>query len=658
VEKKNIYELFCDFSYNLIRFKFSNEYLEKEERILKFCDLKIQPTSNISASFIFFLLATLFSLLLSIIINFAIFPYLLIISLFLSFLIYYFPYLLMRYIRITSSSEMTLCITYMVISLSRVPNLENAIVFTFKNLRGPLRKDFERIILDFSLRRIFSMEEGLRRVVEKWSFEAKEFSEALQLLMEYAKYPHRGEKLLDEAIRLTVDDSYNKMMKYARELKLPTTAILVLGIILPVIGLTLIPLITIFLPELLNISMVFFVYDFFLPLILFSIIIMLVEGRPMTASTIITNFNPLAINIGGKKINLLLLIFFLILPLLAYLIIGVSKDVAIYSACSGWAKSGFEQSKKPDIDVSVDECKFYLTDLLYQSVKPSLILLIFTFAIFIPLYLRNRVNVRETEKVKKVEGAFSTLLFQLAHKTRGGTPIEEAIFSLSEKGQNVEVENMIKELKKSLSLFGSVREALLGVRGVINKYNSTIIRSVFEIIAEISSRGSLYVSQTLSTFSRHLHNLSSLQEKIEDLISDNVSTLKFMSYFLTPIVGGVSVSIGMIILAILGNLSVSLQNIIPKESGLPSVGLPMIDLWNASSIPPSLFQLAIGIYVLELCLISSFFIVGLENGFNSTYLIDNACRIVVVSLLLFITVSLIVYAFLSGLVISLFVVGE
>ena len=654
----SIYEKFCTFSYNVIRVKFSDEYIEKEEKVLKFCDLKIPPTSNISAAIIFFIISLIVTTFISLLFSLSLFPYLFLIFGFFSFWVYYFPYLLVRYIRIVSSSEMTLCITYMVISLSRTPNLENAVIFTYKNLRGPLRKDFEKIVIDFNLRKIYSIEQGINRIIDKWSAEAREFSNALKLLVEYAKYPSRGEKMLEEAVRLTVDGSYSKMTKYARDLKLPTTAILVLGIILPVIGLTLIPLLTIFIPEMLSMSMVFFFYNIFLPTILFSLIIMLVEGRPMTVSTVINAKDPLAINIIGRRINLLLVSLLILIPISAYLISGILYDVEKYNACSQWAKTGFDSQKKPNELVNIEECRFYLTDLIYQSIKPSLLLISFVLAVFLIIYIANRKNVGEIEKIRKVETSLGTLLFQLSHKISTGVPFEEAVFSLEEKAQTKEVNDMIRELKKRLSFFGNIRDALMGENGLIKKYNSTIMASVFEIIVEISSKGSVYLSRALSTFSRHLQNLSNLQEKIEDLISDNISTLKFMCYFLTPMVGGVSVSIGLIILAILGNLSVSLQQLMPKESGLPSIGLPMINLWTASSIPPSLFHLAIGIYILELSIISSFLIVGLENGFDKIYFIENLGKITLISLFLFIAISFMVYVFLSGIVISLFVVSE
>ena len=414
----NIYEKFCILSYNIIRVKFSDEYIEKEKRILDFCGLKIPPTSNISAAIILFVLSLIITTFISFLFSFSFFSYFFLIFGFFSFWVYYFPYLLVRYIRIASSSEMTLCITYMVISLSKTPNLENAVIFTYKNLRGPLRKDFEKIVIDFNLRKIYSIEQGINRIIDKWSAEAREFSDALKLLVEYAKYPYRGEKMLEEAVRLTVDGSYSKMTKYARDLKLPTTAILVLGIILPVIGLTLIPLVTIFIPEILSMSMVFFFYNIFLPTILFSLIIMLVEGRPMTVSTVISAKDPLAINVSGRRINLLLVSLLILTPIFAYLISGILYDVEKYNACSQWAKTGFDSQKKPNELVNIDECKFYLTDLIYQSIKPSLLLISFVLAVFLIIYIANRKNVGEIEKIRKVETSLGTCLLYTSPSPR------------------------------------------------------------------------------------------------------------------------------------------------------------------------------------------------------------------------------------------------
>ncbi|MGC8993670.1 MAG: hypothetical protein ACP5JK_02810, partial [Candidatus Aenigmatarchaeota archaeon] len=615
VSRENIYEKLCNFSYSLLRFKFDENFIEKERRIINFCNLNIPPTSNISAAFTIFVVFFVFSFLLAFPFGFSYFFYFLILSIFFSFLVYYYPYILMRYIRITSSSEMLLSVIYMVISLYRTPNLENAVVFAYKNLKGPLKKDFEMIIRDFNLRKIFTFEEGLKRIIEKWSFEAKEFSESLKLLIEYSRNPYGGEKMLEESIRLVVEESYAKMTRYARELKLPTTAILVLGVILPVIGLTLIPLLTIFLPEILNISAVFFVYDFFLPLLLFSLILMLVESRPLTASSIRIESNPIYINFLGRKLNIFIVSFLIFLPIFLFLVSKIFSDVRTYYACIEWGKAGFEISKKPIPNISMEECKFYMSDLIYQSISPSILLFLFVLFTLLPLYLRNKKYVEKRKRIKDVESELGTLLFQLSHRVSVGVPIEEAVFTLGEKAKTMEVESLIKDLKRNVSVSGSLKYAIFGENGVIRKYNSTIISSVFEIIVEISAKGSLYLSKALSTFSRYLKNLSDLQEKIEDLISDNVSTMKFMAYFLIPLVGGVSVSIGLIILGILGNLSIVMSQTLPKEAGgIPSISLPLINLWGASPVSPSLFQLAIGIYVLELCLISSFFIVGLEEG--------------------------------------------
>ena len=233
--------------------------------------------------------------------------------------------------------------------------------------------------------------------------------------------------MLEEAVRLVVDESYTRMTKYARELKLPTTAILVLGVILPVIGLTLIPLLTIFLPEILNISAVFFVYDFFLPLLLFSLILMLVESRPLTASSIQIGSNPFYVNLFGKRLNLLFISFLIFLPISLFLLSKIFSDVKIYYACVEWGKSGFDVAKKPTPNISVEECKFYMTDLIYQSILPSLLLLLFVLFFLLPLYFRNKKYVEQRKRIKQAESELGTLLFQPVSYTHLTLPTSDLV---------------------------------------------------------------------------------------------------------------------------------------------------------------------------------------------------------------------------------------
>jgi len=657
-KKKNIYELFCDFSFKILRIKFDEKKLKEEEKVVNFSMLKIPPTSNISAAILFFIFSFLIVFIFSLFFDFSYFFYLLFIIGFFSFVIYYYPYLMVRMVRAQASSEMVHCITYMVISLSQVPNLENAIILAYKNLRGPIKKDLEKILVDFITQKIFSFEEGLKAVAKKWYLEAREFSEALELLIAYSKNPYEGEKLLDEAINLAVDDSYQRMEKYARELKTPTTAIMVLGLILPVIGLTIIPMLTIFLPELLSIAGVFFVYDIFLPTILFILIMFVINGRPLVASPIELEKNLFSFKIFERQVNFLPIFLILILIVFVLLSIPVYFHTKNFVLCSEWMNERFESTKKPEsLELNEDECKNILKDITTPAIMASLPLLvsIIPFSLFIIFYTGKIIE--KMKKIRRIESELDSVLLQIAHSLRTGTPFEKSIISLSTRTKVFEIEELFKDLKENILLGKSLNSALFDPKtGIVKKYNSVLLISVFKIIADISSKGSSFLSEALTTISRHLKRLSSLQNKIEDLISDNVSTIKLTSFFLNPFVGGVATALGLIILGILVSLSLAMENIMPEEevSGIPSIGIPILNVWRTSRISPSIFQLVIGIYIIEISIISGILVVGLETGFDYVVWLNYTAKILFISTLIFVSVSIFIYLSLSGLVASIF----
>ncbi|MEM5855212.1 MAG: hypothetical protein QXG39_02270 [Candidatus Aenigmatarchaeota archaeon] len=656
-KKKSLYEIFCNFSYNILRIKFNERKMKEEEKIIKFSMLKIPPTSNISAAFLFFIFSTLVAFIISLLFNFSYFFYLLFMIGFFTFSIYYYPYLKVKIVRAQASSEMVHCITYMVISLSQIPNLENAVILAYKNLRGPIKADLGKVLSDLVSQKIFTFEEGLNEVADKWYVEAREFSEALKLLIAYSKNPYQGEKLLDEATSLAVDESYQRMEKYARELKLPTTAIMVLGLILPIIGLTLIPLLTIFLPELLNIIGVFFVYDVFLPTILLILIMFVINGRPLVTSPIELERQFLTFNFLNKQVNILPILLILGLIISMMFIPNIYFHVKNFQLCSAWMNEKFEVEKKPEgLKMNIQECEFLINDLTTPALTTSLFLITIVSLFTLPLILYTGKIMEKMKKIRRIESELDSILLQISHSLKIGVPFERSILSLSTRSKIFEIEELFKDLKENILLGRSLNSALFDKNtGIVKKYNSVMLTSVFRIIADISSKGSIFLSQALETISKHLKKLSLLQNKIEDLIADNVSTIKFMSFFLNPLVAGVATALGLIIMGILISFSVSLGKITPTEiSGIPSIGFPMLEVWKTARVSPAIFQLVIGIYLIEISIISGILVVGLETGFDYVVWVNYISKILLISTIIFVIFSISIYVALSGMIINIF----
>jgi len=658
--EKSIYEKFCAFSKYLISIKLNKDNLESENQVIEFSKLKIEPGANISAAVIFFIISLSTFLVMLFVLNLLqFFFYFLAVCSFVSFLVYYYPYLKLKIVRASASSEMVLCITYMTISLSQTPNLENAVVFAYENLTGPIKKDLGDLIKKFFEGKIFNFKDGLNYIADKWYKEGKEFSEALKLLISYSESPYENKAMLDSALSMIVDDSYARMERYARDLRLPTTALVVLGIILPVIGLVLIPMMTIFLPEMLNIFGVLFIYDVFLPFILFLLTTFIIEGRPLTASPVILK-NPFEMKLLGRNMNI-----FLVLSIISIIVIFgfsgyVYRNIKNYEFCSAWAKDSFSSDKKPEnLELNIDQCKDVLSNLL-GSITPSLLMLFIPSLIFsVPLFSVTNAPIKTRNRIRAVESELPTCLLEIGYGVKSGKPLEIAIRNSIFKSSSFETTKMFEKLKDNISFGYTVKNAIFDKDvGVLKYYNSALITYIFRIITEIAEKGTFYLHKSLLTLSDYLKTVSKLQNKIDDIISEPLSTLKFMAFVLTPLVSGIAISLAMIILGILSALTIKIGGIVPPEAtGIPSIGLPFISLFNSSTVSPALFQIAIGIYMIEMCIIYGVLINGLENGFDFVVGVNYIAKIIGISMLIYVAVSITIYLMLSGLVTSLLEMG-
>ena len=130
-------------------------------------------------------------------------------------------------------------------------------------------------------------------------------------------------------------------------------------------------------------------------------------------------------------------------------------------------------------------------------------------------------------------------------------------------------------------------------------------------------------------------------------MADIISSMKSQIKFLTPAIAGVVIGITSMITAILGKLSVQLQQVTSDVSGAGAAGATtgILGLFG-DGIPTYYFQLIVGIYVVQITFILTVIANGVENGsdkLNERYQLgNNLIR------------STILYVFISGAVMLMF----
>src|SRR3989344_1089441 len=151
--------------------------------------------------------------------------------------------------RLKISNQMVLCILYFITYMRHTSNLENAIRFAGEHLSAPLSLDLRKILWDVETGTFVTIKDSLDNYLKYWKQYNLEFIESFHLIEGSLYEPDeiRRIKLLDKSLELILQSVYERMLHFAQDLKTPITMLHMLGVILPILGLVIFPLLGSFL---------------------------------------------------------------------------------------------------------------------------------------------------------------------------------------------------------------------------------------------------------------------------------------------------------------------------------------------------------------------------------------------------------------------------
>jgi Flp pilus assembly protein TadB len=87
-----------------------------------------------------------------------------------------------RLMKISSLGDIPEILSYLVMSMKLVPNLEHAVLFAARNSERPLAKDLKKLTWDLKLRIYSSMDEALLSFADLWGRNSEYFKRSLHLI--------------------------------------------------------------------------------------------------------------------------------------------------------------------------------------------------------------------------------------------------------------------------------------------------------------------------------------------------------------------------------------------------------------------------------------------------------------------------------------------
>jgi len=521
--------------------------------------------------------------------------------------------------RLKASNQMVLCIFYVVTFMRHSSNLEGAIQFASEHLAPPLSLDLRKVLWDVETEKFPSIQESLDTYLETWKKYNFEFLEAFHLIessLYEASEQHRVESL-DRALDVILSETYEKMLHYAHNLKSPITMLHMLGIILPILGLVILPLVVSFLGNVkwLHIAAL---YNVALPLAVYFLGKTTLSTRPSGyGDTDISEQKPelkkykkvnVTKNFGFSPAYIAIFVGFVLV------LIGLSPLII--------------HTLNPEYDTEIElvpGARFYLLN--YKGtgtaekgpygLLSSLISVMVTIGVGVSLGLyyklksTNVIGIRE--KSKKLETEFASAIFQLGNRLGDGIPVEMAVGRVSQAMQGTLSGNFFETVSSNIRRLGmNINQAIFDLKyGALSNFPSTLIESSMKVLVESIRKGPKIAAMALMNISRYIKEIHKVDERLKDLMADILSSMTTQIKFLTPVIAGIVVGITSMVTFIIGKLSDKMA----AAASDTSLG----DISQAGSIftegiPTFYFQIIVGIYVVQITYILTVLSNTISNG--------------------------------------------
>ncbi len=629
-EKQSIYERACNSAEKIISIKPPTSLEKNLKDSIEFTRLKITTSGPFSLASIIIVI----SLVISVILGFLqIVPLSLLLSInavviFFGYYIINYPVHLKKIFRIKAGSDIVLSILYMVIAMRSSPNLENAIVFASSNLKGIVGNDLKKLLWDVENRKYDDVAIALRLYSDKWKDENEEYVKAIELLIESLRQDEaERNKILDEAVNVILQGSAERMNKYARELTTPVAAVYMLGIMLPVLGMVLFPMLGVFLGELVNPWYFVVVYNIVLPVFIFWFVTNVLESRPITFSAVDISEHPdvayadkFLLRIGDKRI------------LLDSLVVALIAEVTIFS-------------------VGIILLPLPLTHTLTSVGITSVFVASIAIGVILYSYGKSR-NVKKIEdEIQAIETEFTEALFQLGYRINRGVPLEKALDETVGELKGFKIKTLFDKILTNMKNLGLTFERSLydNTYGALKYYPSRLIKAVMKIISDASNRGTFVAGNAMLVISQYLKGVHSTQEKIDDSLSETTSELNLLGYFLVPLLSGIIVALNQLIINIIIILATKLEEF-SSVTGLVGFN-PVESIVNLkAATTPEFMQMIVGLYTLELSVIFAYMITGIRRGVNATDTFYTLVRLMSIAMLIYIVTIFVVGSVFGGIV--------
>jgi hypothetical protein len=493
--------------------------------------------------------------------------------------------------------------------ISMNTSMEYAFFHTIRIIHGILHIEFNEIINSLQRKEYDSLGDVIEQYVPKWNKVNPTFVKSLRLLQTSLLVKDSDRLSLLQETNETLMTAYKiKGKRFAEDLANKAKGLISFGIMLPVMSLMLLPLMSIFLADIISAGALFFIYNIIFPTILLLVALDFAYKR-IQIDTIHLERSP-----NYTKIPLYMII----------LSIGIAIALAL---------PGLMHISTIDISTEEGANKEYSFGPVF---KVWLISAGIAFAVYILATYFILLHDKEWKDIKAAEDDLPHLLQIFGTYLKMNIPIENIIPRVSEdyKEEGFSDHPIVRVFNELARQMKFAKEDLKSViTETLNKIcpSEKLGNMLHQILSfsDISQSSAAKATKLIRTQS--LATIE-LDDYIRTLLAETISLISISATLLLPLLSAIAVLMSIIIVKAISFITLELKSIASAMGTSEAVGLNIIDITQI--LPPTMLEFIVSLYFIEMYFVLSLFTTKIEIG-DDNYIFAKKLKSNLVSYLIF-----------------------
>ncbi len=516
---------------------------------------------------------------------------------------------------------------YFIMSMKLVPNLEHGIKFASDHGKGFFASKLSRLLWNVQIGVVRTVSEGLDSIAYQIGYYSGEFKHALMRIRSSLLEGDDAKRyvILDSALHEAKQGIKERLLASADSLYMPSIQLFYVGVFLPLLVFVILPIGAAFSknPVLSSPYFIFGAYDVALPLLTWVFARYVISLRPAVYDVpdIPDNFIKDYSSIK-RRAAVFAVGAFLATVAVGYLL-HTFMDVTPEKVAQ---ELQMPVSQVEDI-LSHPDAYPYKYQFITQTYDLTPYVLIysifFAFALAVFVYLRTvfAPKSRKQAEIIKMEDEFKDAVYVLASRMGEGKPLENALLAVQENLPETKIAGVFEKIAYNVRVLGlTIRDAVFSPAfGVMRTIPSQRLRDAFDVLVSSVTLGTELAAKALVVLSEQLRDEEDVVKSIKNRLSEIAGMMLMMGMFIAPAVLGITIALEKVIMNSLAGMDLSnLQNSQVNDAmaqfNLNTKFISSIGNAKVLSMPAWVFLVSVGIYVIEVAALLTYFSVYLLNG--------------------------------------------